>query len=199
MVGIWYLTSIGAGNRAYSGRIVEKRVGVAKKPAPGVEVVNGAGGGDRVLEAEDVLVFAAGKEIFGIAGLAAIFERRCYRAAAAAIDPDGALLGICGEVFRGDVEDGGVMKPVLGRKRACNERHASDEARFEILGEPGDAIGKNNAVDAELHIGMLVAHVIIAARCRILGNARELGDQNVADILVAPLRRVVDVLAGDLS
>ena len=88
------------------------------------------------------------------------------------------------------------MKPVLGRERAGEERHLADEARLQKLGEPGNAVGEHNAVDTILHVGVVVAHVIIAARCRILGHARELRHQKVADLLVAPLRRVLDVLGG---
>src|SRR5260370_6849177 len=122
---------------------------------PGVEVVKGAGGAGRILQTDEVLEFAAGKEIFVIAGLAAIFERRRYRAVGAAVDADGALIRIGGEVFRGDVEDGGVVKAVLGRERAGDERHLSDEARLEELGEPGDTIRQDDAIDATLHIPVL--------------------------------------------
>jgi hypothetical protein len=46
---------------------------------------------------------------------------------------------------------------------------------------------------------MVVANVIIAARCRILGDSWELGHQQVADLLVTPLRGVLDILGGALG
>ena len=160
--------------------------------------MKGGGVGGRVLEAKEVLEFAGGEEIFGLAGLAAIFDRRRDRALAAPIDADRALIRIGAEVFRSDVEDGGVVKPVLGRQCAGDERHLADEARLQKLAEPGDTIRQDNAVDAKLHVRVLVAHVIVAGRCRILGDAGKLGHQNVADRLVGPPGRVADLLVSDL-
>jgi hypothetical protein len=76
--------------------------------------VKRGGVGGRVFEAEEVLELAAGEEIFGLAGFAAIFEVRRDRALASPVDADRTLIRIGAEVFRRDVEDGGVVKPVLG-------------------------------------------------------------------------------------
>ena len=50
-----------------------------------------------------------------------------------------------------------VRMPIFGRQRAGDQRHVADQARFEDAAEPGDAVGQHDAVDAVLHIGVIVA------------------------------------------
>lgn len=64
------------------------------------------------------------------------------------------------------------MQTVLGRQRACDQRHVADEIRLQNRAETLNAFRKKNAVDTVLRVGVLVAHVQIAARGGILGHTR---------------------------
>ena len=103
---------------------------------------------------------------------AAVFDARRERTAAAAVDADVAGI-VEGVAARPDVEDAGRAQAVLRRQRSGDQRHVADQRGIEERAEAADAVGQHDAVDADLHIGVLVADVEIAAGGRILRNARE--------------------------
>ena len=63
----------------------------------------------------------------------------------------------------GDVDQADRAQAEFGRQRAGDERHAADQAGFQNAAEAGHAVGQHNAIDAELHIGVIVAHMDEAA------------------------------------
>jgi hypothetical protein len=66
------------------------------------------------------------------------------------------------------------VQAILRRQCTGKQVEAADDAGVDDLSEGADAVGKHDAVDAILHIGMLVADVKFAARGRILRYARRL-------------------------
>ncbi len=126
----------------------------------------------------------------GVAEGAAIVEARLDGAAAAAVVADAA--GIVEDVVaRGDVDEAYRAHTVLGRQRAGDQRHAADQARIQNTAEAGDAVRQHDAIDAELHVGMIVAHVDRSARGGILRHARRL-QQDLLDRGVGALRQRLD-------
>jgi hypothetical protein len=150
-----------AGERDEPCRIVEQRRGVGEQPAKLGMVVRGVDITGRALEAEIVAKIPSGDEILGVTRHAAVFEARRDLAVAAAIDADTAprerRAGL-----RGDVENAGRMKPVLGRKRTGNQRKFREQTGIEELAETGDSVGHLDSVDTVLHIRVIVADVKVA-------------------------------------
>jgi hypothetical protein len=149
----------------------------------------------RVLDAEIVLQKAARQEILRLPGGAAIFHVGRDGAVAAAIDADHAGI-VEGVGLGGDVEHAGRPQAVLGRQCAGEQAEAPDDAGVEDLPECADAVGKHDAVDAILQIGVLVADMQVAARGRILRDAGEL-QHHLVERGIAPLRQRLDGLARE--
>ena len=89
---------------------------------------------------------------------------------AAAIDADLAMWIGCPRP-RLDVDKPGRAQPILRGQRARHERHVSNDARFQHLREACNAVGELNAVDAVLHIGVLVPNVDTARYGGVLSDA----------------------------
>src|SRR5579864_5014732 len=155
-------------------------------------VVRGVKAGSRVLEAKAGAQVAAGHEVVGLAGHAAIFEAVRDRLPAAAVNADAAT-GKRGAVLGGDLDDTRGLQAVLGRQGTRDYRQSADKAGFENLPETGHAFRQQDSVDTILDVTVLVADVIVARSRGILGNARRL-KQNISQFGVAALRFVFDVL-----
>src|SRR6516162_670598 len=71
-------------------------------------------------------------------------------------------------VAGGEVDETDGAQSVFGGKRADDQRSAADEPGVKDAAKTGNAVRQHHAVDAELHIGMIVTHVNEAACGRIL-------------------------------
>ena len=80
-------------------------------------IVDGIDVRRRVLEAEIGEEAATGKEVFGAATRAAIFDARCQHAAAAAVHANRSA-GLERAAAGLDVDNAGVAESILGRERA---------------------------------------------------------------------------------
>jgi hypothetical protein len=108
----------------------------------------------------------SGDEVLRLPDRAAVFDARRERPPTAAVDADVAGI-VEGVAARPDVEDAGGAQPVLRRQRAGDQGDIADQCGIEERAKAADAVRKHDAVDAGLHIGMLVAHVETAAGGRI--------------------------------
>ena len=79
----------------------------------------------------------------------------------------------------------------LRRQRAGDQRNGADQAGVQNAAEAGDAVRQHHAVDAELHIGVIVADVEAAAGRGILRHAGRL-QQHLLDRRIGALRQRVD-------
>ena len=84
----------------------------------------------------------------------------------------------------------------MRRQRAGEQRQCADDAGVEDLPEGADAVGQHDAVDAVLHIAVLVAHMQFAAGGRILRHAGQL-QQHLVERRVGALRQRLDGLMID--
>ena len=115
---------------------------------------------------------------------AAVFNRRCERSLAAAVNAD--LTAVIEDVGAGrDVDQPDGAQPVFGRERAHDQSDAADPAGVKNAAEAGQAVGQHHAVDAKLHVGMVVAHVKEAAGGGILRDTRGL-QQDFLDRRLSP-------------
>ena len=89
-----------------------------------------------------------------------------------------------------------MRRPNCGGKRAGNQRYVADQRGIEERAEAADAVRKHDAVDAGLHIGVLVAHVETAAGGGILGNSGKL-QHDLLDRCVVALRQRLDRVVAD--
>ncbi|MGY4318773.1 hypothetical protein [Bradyrhizobium sp. JR3.5] len=81
---------------------------------------------------------------------------------AAAIDADAA--GIVEGVGLGlDVQHTGSAQAILRGQCARDQRHAADDPGVDDLAEGADAVRQHDPVDTVLQVGVLVAHVQLAA------------------------------------
>ncbi|VVC54709.1 hypothetical protein RHAL1_01609 [Beijerinckiaceae bacterium RH AL1] len=149
----------------------------------------------RVFDAEIVGREAPAHEVVPSAHDAGLRDGRLDRAIAAPIEVDGRA-GIVGAVARLDVDDAGRVEPVFRRQCTVEQRQLADEGRVEDLAEAGDPIRQQNAVDAVLRIGVLVADVEVAAARGVLADAGQL-QQHRVECRVVARRKVVDARPGD--
>ena len=91
--------------------------------------------------------------------------------------------------------DAGIAKPVLSGKGARDERKAADEAGVEDLAKSGNAIWDDDAIDAVLKVGVLIAHVQVAAGGRVERDAWCL-QEDLVERRIRSLGRRLDVLVG---
>src|SRR5947209_7379580 len=132
--------------------------------------MNGIIVGRRVLDALLAREIAAGQKILPGTGGAAIFERRRQRRLTAAIDADAAAI-VERAGARGDVDNAGGAQSILRRQRPVEQSEIADKACLDHLAETGDAGRQKDAIDAVLHVFVLVADVERAARDGILRYA----------------------------
>jgi len=146
-----------------------------------------------VLDAEVIV----GKVAFDIPGpLAigpAILERGLQMVIAATVERGGASIDLRA-ILGCDVNDAGGLEPELRRERPINQAHALDKPAVEFHAEPGDPLGKQDAVNPELEVVMLAADVELAER--ILGDTRGAQDGLVYGGVVA-LGLDLDLAGGD--
>ena len=89
-----------------------------------------------------------------------------------------------------------VRSPYSAGSAPVNQRSAADEIGIEDAAETGDAVRQKHAIDAELHIGMIVTHVKETARRGILRHTRRL-QQHLLDRGVGALRQRLDGVVAD--
>ena len=134
------------------------------------------------------------EEILGLTDLAAILEARRECLPRAAIDAHCAAIE--GIVAGLDVEDAGSAQAELRRQCAGNECHIADQRGVEKRAEAGHPVRQHDAVDADLHIGVLVAHVNAAAGGRVLRHAGGL-QKYLFDGLIFASRERLDRIVTD--
>ena len=144
--------------------------------------------GNRIFQSDIALEEAPGEEILGLADLAAILEARREGLSRAAIDARSpAVEGIVAGL---DVEHARGAQAKLRRQRAGDQRHVADQRGVEKRAKAGNTVRQHDAVDANLHIGVLVAHVKAAAGGRILRHAGRLQEYLFDGLIVAPRKRL---------
>ena len=93
--------------------------------------------------------------------MSAIFETRLQPIEASAIHRESeARIGEPGLGL--NVQNASGLKSILRRQGAGEQRNAAGEAGFERLPEDRKTLGQLHAIDPELHIGMLAAHMDLA-------------------------------------
>ena len=80
------------------------------------------------------------------------------------------------------------MQAIFGRKGAVDHGDIADETAVENLAEARDAIGKKDAVDPILNVGVLVANMERAGRRGILRKSGGL-QQNLVERRIVALRQ----------
>ena len=171
--------------------LVEQGRRVAEEITLPRAVVDRVAARGRIFDAEIAGEGAAGDEILRAANAAAVFEAWRQRAEASAIHADTAALFERGAAFGLDIHDTGGAKTELRGQRAGDQREIADKAAVQDVAETGDTVRQRDAVDAILHIAMLVAHVDVAAGSRILSHARRL-QQHFVDRSFGALRQAFD-------
>ena len=115
---------------------------------------------------------------------AAVLNRRRERSLTAAVDAD--LTAVIENVGAGrDVDQADRSQPVFGRQRADDQGDAADPAGVENAAEAGEAVGQHHAIDAKLHVGVVVADVQQSAGGGILRDARRLQQDSLDRGIVA--------------
>jgi hypothetical protein len=162
--GVGYLVAAvrGAGDESEPGIRVEQGRDIAEAPLLRGVIVNRVPVRRRIFQADIALEEPAGDKVLRLPDGAAVFETRRECTAAAAVHAGAA--GVVEGVAAGpDVEDAGGAQPVLRRQCAGDQRDIADQGGVEKRAEAADAVRQHDAVDADLHVGVLVAHVIGAA------------------------------------
>ena len=182
------------------------------------EVMDRAVGGDRILQAFFGLQVTSSEEVLdarkairtgqgagsrsrryrrtGAAEGAAVLDRRRERALTAAVDAD--LTAVIENVGAGrDVDQADGAQAIFGRQRAHNQGDAADPAGVKNAAEAGQAVGQHHAIDAKLHIGVVVAHVQKAARGGILRHPGGLQQDFLDRVLSPPGRALIVALSDD--
>src|ERR1700691_6176720 len=158
-------------------------------------VVDGVVIGRRRLDAAAVLQVIAGQVIIVARGRAAIFDARLHRVVAAAIDAgraagrETAALGL-------DIDHAGGAQPVLRRQGAGDQLDRAGEPCTEALAEEADAFRQQYAVDAVLHVGVLVADVELGVFGAVLVDAGRL-QQHLAERGIGAAGQRLDRLAAE--
>src|ERR1700691_2021287 len=158
-------------------------------------VVDGVVIGRRRLDAAAVLQVIAGQVIIVARGRPAIFDARLHRVVAAAVDAgraagrEAAALGL-------DIDHAGCAQPVLRRQGAGDQLDRTGEPCAEALAEEADAFRQQYAVDAVLHVGVLVADVEFGVLGAVLIDAGRL-QQHLAERSVGAAGQRLDRLAAE--
>ena len=156
IVGYLKFTARDAKDRAYPRRRVDDAGDVTEPSRLRRDVMNGVEGRRRVFDALGIVQHLAGCEIVDPAGGPAIFRTRLKRRLLAAIERKGTA-GIECTGLGLDVDDAGSAQPVLRRQRAGDQRHRISEPGLQYLAKDIDSLGQDDAVQAELQIGVVAA------------------------------------------
>ena len=144
--------------------------------------------GSGIFQADVALEKPPGEEILGLTDLAAILETWREGLPRPAIDAYGAAVE--GIIAGLDVEHARGAQAELCRQRAGNERYVADQRGIKKCAETSHAVRQHDAVDADLHVGVLVADVKVAARGGILRHAGGLQEYLFDRLIVAPRKRL---------
>ena len=153
-----------------------------------VQRVGAAVGG---LDAQVVVQEAAGDEQIGVVRMLRDLEARLDLAVAAAVQRHLAAVFIVG--LGGDIDDAGGAQAVFGGQGAGDQLDAAGQAGADGLAEHAEALGQDDAVEAELQAVVLAADVQLAVR--VLRHAGRLQDHLVQLAVIAP-RHGLDGLVG---
>src|SRR5208337_2637083 len=146
-----------------------------------------------ILDSQGIFQKPAGEEILRAPGLAAVLDVVIAGPPAASVKAD---LPAVVEGRGLDVDDAYRSQAVLCRQRPGDERQAADEAGIQEWAKSVEAIGQQDAVDAERRIiYVFVANMQTSFFRRILRNAGEL-QQHILDRGIAALRHRLDSLAA---
>ena len=116
-------------------------------------------------------------------------DRRRERSLTAAVNAD--LAAVVENVGAGrDVDEANRPQAVFGRERAGDQGDAADPAGVENAAEAGQAVRQHHAVDAKLHVGMIVADVKEPAGGGILRHPRGLQQDFLHRLVVAAGKRL---------
>ncbi len=150
----------------------------------------------RILDAQVVGQVIAGDVVAEAPFCSQEFEARLHGVVAAAEDPHRpaevdvvAVLGL-------DLDDAGRALAKLRRQGAGDKIYPVDEAGIDRLSEAGDAFGQLRAIDAVLHIRVLVAHMQRPRGLRVQGDPRK-AQQDVVHRRVRAEGEVLDELLVD--
>jgi hypothetical protein len=106
---------------------------------------------------------------------AAVFEAGIDRVVAAAVHRDRAA-GLKQAALALDIDDAGGAQPVLRGQAAGDQLHRIDKPGAQIVTEKADPVRDDDAVDAVLHVEVLVAHMQPAIGRIVLIDPRHLQD-----------------------
>src|SRR5665213_91521 len=143
---------------------IEHRRGVTEEVTLISPIVDRVVAIGRVFNAEIAGEAAPADKIFRRPHPTAIFEGRRQRAEAAAIDADATALFECIAALGLDIDDAGGAKSELRRQRTGNQCETAGKSGIQNMAEARNTIGQCDAIDAVLHVGMLVAHMDFATR-----------------------------------
>ena len=141
----------------------------------------------RVFQADIALKEAASEKVLRLSNGTAVLEARGKRSSTAAVNAGGPDI-VEGVAARLDVEDARGAQAELRRQCAGDQGDIADQGGVEERAKAADAVRKHDAVDANLHIGVLVAHMVIGAGGGILGNSGKL-QHDLLDRCVLSLRQ----------
>ena len=131
----------------------------------------------------------------GAAERAAVLDRRRERSLTTAVKAD--LTAVVENVGAGrDIDQADGSQAVFGRERAHDQGDAADPAGVENAAEAGQAVGQHHAIDAILHVGMIVADVKEPACGGVLRHPRGLQQDFLHRLVVAAGKRI-DRRVGD--
>ena len=195
--GVGYLVAAvcGAGDESEPRVRIEQGRDIAEAPLLRGMIMNRVPVRRRIFQPDIALEETSGDKVLRLSDGAAVFDARRERTPAAAVDADVSRI-VEGVAARPDIENAGRAQAELRRQGSGNQRYVADQRGIEEGAEAADAVRKHDAVDAGLHIGMLVADVEIAAGGRILGNSRK-PEHDLLDRGVRALRQRLDRVVAD--
>ena len=186
---------VGAEHGTQAGIVIEKIRQVAERFVLACLVVQRIARVLRIFHAQRIAQVAAGQIVIELADAAEQFGARFDMVVAANQDADAparrqaALLGF-------DIDDAGRAQAELGRQGAGHEIGLVNQASVDRLAEAADAFRQLHAVDAVLHVRMVVAHVQGARAFRILRHTWQ-AQQHFIERRVVALAQHVDHMAVD--
>src|SRR5450830_1224684 len=157
---VWNLEAavVGAEHGAQAGIVIEEIRQAAERFVLARLVMQGAARRLRVFHADRVAQVAAGQVIVELAYAAKEFSTRLDVVVAADQDANAAAWGHA--TFLGfNVDDTGGAQAELGRQGARDEIRVGDQTRIDRLAETGNAFWQLYAIDAVLHVCMVIAHM----------------------------------------
>ena len=156
---------------------------------PGV-VVQRRGAAVRGLDPQVVADHVAGDEVGVGARGATVIDTRLDRTVAAAVHGH-VTAGLQCAALGGEIDDAGAAQAVLRRQASRDQLHRSDHARRQRLAEDADAVGQDDAVQAELQTVVIAADVQLPEG--VLGGVGYL-QHDLVQLHVVPTRGRLDVV-----